>query len=506
MKKFSNRHIYSKYAYASYVNYNNEDVLEYLQEEFLNDNFEILERNNNDVVIMDSSKKEIIISFRGTQQTSDWVEENSRIALLRKGNTQTKRFQTAKHLVQKYKEQYPNYKIVLTGHSMGGMISFTLGQEFDVESHSYDPAISWYNVDRNHNGKYDNNTNKQYIYRPEAGGLVSSLSRLLPKKNDIVVSHENTTKNTDTVVGHHDLKDMYDDRNDDNRHSSLGSHINFLKSVMKDTQSAQLLIGGTLQAPNLVYEGLRSSPSQFSLQILQNKLNLPLKAIKYVQHIFTEAPTIYGSIGKPYDKALREAYAYLADIDNLNTFGWKNFGTELEQGFNKVKQISQQIDNLIINKLNLKESKLLRGLSETGEAISSAADKFVQPLIVADGLIKIEQAKTVHEGITQGILTAANLSAPEIMLPILTLDLIAQRAGLPKDIMEKIFDESAVKPVVQASAVVVKPIVQNLNTAYTQPRHTVLGTVDNKPLGYGDSHKDSWVNRTAQRMVNFFHF
>lgn len=478
MKKFTNRHKYSKFANASYVNYNNEDVLEYLQEEFPNDNFEILERNNNDIVIMDETKKEIIISFRGTQQASDWVEENSRIALLRKGNTQTKRFQTAKSLVEKYQEEYPDYKIVLTGHSMGSQISFTLGQEFDVESHSYDPAISWYNVDRNHNGKYDNNKNKQYIYRPVAGGLVSSLSRLLPKKKNIVVQEVNTIKDTKTIVDHHNLDSMYDDRKD--RHSTVGSHINFIKSVLKDTQSAQQFLGGVLQFP---------------LQALQ-VVNQPTQSFlrKFNKYTYTPRVNKYGSIGHSVD----DAYQFFADIDKLDPTGWKAMSKELTT-------VSKSVDSVIgLTLKNQKAGKIFRGLASTGEDFLKGADRLMTPIVVAEGAEKMVEAKTVHEAITEGLLTVASLSAPEVMIPIYLMDLTTTITGLPDHIGEKIVDATLVQPVVQASAVVAKPIVKALDHTYTKPRHTVLGTIDNKPLGSGGGH--SWVNRTAQKMVNFFHF
>lgn len=311
---YTKRHQYSKFANASYVNYANNDTLAYLKEEFPNDDFKVLERNNNDVVILDESRNEIIISYRGTQQMSDWVEENSLIAFSAKGNSQTKRTRTAVALAHKYKTMYPNYKITLAAHSLGGGISMTVAQELDLEAYVYDPAVSRQHLLETEKGRIN-------IYRPATGGIVSHFAPFMKDYSNTQVNDVDLCKGkNDSLVGIHSMEHNMDDRCT-NRHKDFGNWIQSAKAIKNDLNT----IAHHFQLPYAIIKGLKE------------KLESPDKAVR---EAFMASK--YGKYAKGIERA-DEIMTNLMKKDRLQLDG---FFDDLEW-FNKSKAKFQSIHTKI---------------------------------------------------------------------------------------------------------------------------------------------------------------
>lgn len=292
-KRFSTRHRYSKYAELAYVNYRKGDTLGFLKQEFPDETFEQLETNDNDIVIMDKKRKEIIVSLRGTQKYSDWIEENSKIAFHPKGN-QTKRAETARSLTEKYIKEYPDYKVKVVGHSLGGGLGYTIARDLDVDAHLYDPAISMYNLTQ----KAGNAT--QYIYRPYVGNMVSLRAEGLRGKPGVVIDDVLPKKeHTKSLVDYHKL-DHYDDFGA-REANKFDAHIGFARNVLENVRQAT---DSVKDLDNLITTG--------ALPAIANKYKIPeqiLDALKKNKSVkkFERGFNLIASRLLPSQEALKRA-------------------------------------------------------------------------------------------------------------------------------------------------------------------------------------------------------
>jgi len=152
------------------------------------------------LVLVNNVEKEVVISFRGTTNSYDWVN-NAKLGMNKFRGTA--RYKNADKLVQDTLEKYPDYKLVLTAHSQGGNLSMDLGQKYDLESHNFDAAISFQQVAEQ--PRYYNNVERTFIYRPSIGDAVSINSWCSPIRNNpkVIIQQVNTLPETSTIVDHH---------------------------------------------------------------------------------------------------------------------------------------------------------------------------------------------------------------------------------------------------------------------------------------------------------------
>jgi len=208
------QHKYAKLAQASYDYYNDRDALSNLRDP-KNDyvpglkDFEIDKLSTKDDLVLRNPKTgEVVISFRGTQEAEavkDWWV-NSRIGIGPRGGQETGRFKNAEKLIKKVIFKYGKQNLKVTGHSQGGGLSSHFGSEFDVTSHSYDPAISMKQISDHGNEKYLENTSEHFIYRP-TGDVVSINTHAPSIKRAFDVKNLNSTEELgDKMLNLHDLE------------------------------------------------------------------------------------------------------------------------------------------------------------------------------------------------------------------------------------------------------------------------------------------------------------
>jgi len=208
-------HKYGHLMESSYIHYNQgrEAVDEYLlhpDKDYIPELKEFLVDENlstkDDLVLHNPNTGETVISFRGTQTkeaAKDWFT-NAKIAMGIDGGQNTSRYNNARIVTESAISKYGIDNVITTGHSQGGGVSSVMGQEYDIESVSYDPAISARQIIDNARGKFSGNTSKQTIFRPK-GDIVSINSYANSIMKNFDVQHvNNTTKKLGTLVDFHD--------------------------------------------------------------------------------------------------------------------------------------------------------------------------------------------------------------------------------------------------------------------------------------------------------------
>lgn len=85
---------------------------------------------------------EVILGIRGSRTVSDWVYNNPYIArgVPLEGNSQ--RYANAENKLKQVLEKYPTSKVIITGHSLGGVISAELSKKYDIEGHAFNIGSS----------------------------------------------------------------------------------------------------------------------------------------------------------------------------------------------------------------------------------------------------------------------------------------------------------------------------------------------------------------------------
>jgi hypothetical protein len=164
------------------------------------------------VVLHNPITKETCISFRGTTDDfsrtksffSDW-KTNSKIALNPKSAENTKRFKQAFTDTEKTIEKYGKENLTVSGHSQGGNLSSLIGQRYDIESHSFQPAISVRQVNMNRVLESPTMTS-QNIYRSYLDPVSPlSMDRNI-RKNFNVTNVATNPEVKDGLIGTHSLQ------------------------------------------------------------------------------------------------------------------------------------------------------------------------------------------------------------------------------------------------------------------------------------------------------------
>lgn len=213
------QHKYARLAQASYDHFNGKDVeagLKNTRYGYIKDlqSFQVDKELStaDNVVLHNPITKETCISFRGTTDDfsrtksflSDW-KTNSKIAFNPKSAENTKRFKQAFTDTEKTIAKYGKENLTIAGHSQGGNLSSLIGQRYDIESHSFQPAISVRQV--NMNRVLDApTTTSQNIYRTYLDPVSPlSMDRNI-RKNFNVTNVATNPEVKDGVIGTHSLQ------------------------------------------------------------------------------------------------------------------------------------------------------------------------------------------------------------------------------------------------------------------------------------------------------------
>ena len=213
------QHKYARLAQASYDHFNGKDVevgLKNTRYGYIKDlkSFKVDKELSaaDNAVLHNPITKETCTSFRGTTDDfsrtksffSDW-KTNSKIALNPKSAENTKRFKQAFTDTEKTIEKYGKENLTVSGHSQGGNLSSLIGQRYDIESHSFQPAISVRQVNMNRVLESPTMTS-QNIYRSYLDPVSPlSMDRNI-RKNFNVTNVATNPEVKDGLIGTHSLQ------------------------------------------------------------------------------------------------------------------------------------------------------------------------------------------------------------------------------------------------------------------------------------------------------------
>jgi len=110
-----------------------------------------LEQNLADIKIWknDSSKK-IIFAIRGTDDRiflrkadADYTDLKTDIKLIMNSEQETERFLRAERAIVVYLRDYPGYKFIITGHSLGGSLAYRLADKYkSLTGEVFNPGVN----------------------------------------------------------------------------------------------------------------------------------------------------------------------------------------------------------------------------------------------------------------------------------------------------------------------------------------------------------------------------
>jgi len=78
--------------------------------------------------------------------------------------THTSRFNNTDELYKNVESKYGKDKLRVVGHSLGASVGMYIGEKHDVETHSFNPGISYRSAFQSHK----NNVSKSYVYTTES--------------------------------------------------------------------------------------------------------------------------------------------------------------------------------------------------------------------------------------------------------------------------------------------------------------------------------------------------
>jgi hypothetical protein len=148
-------------AQAAYLEANQTDV-----DKFIKDNeslygfkldTELSSQKNS--VFFNPNSGEIVISFKGTnpKNVEDLWDD---LAIVGGFETHASRFKGADKLYVTVEQKYGKDRLKIVGHSLGGSAAMFVGEKHDIETHSYNPGISYRSASQTHL----KNKNASYVY------------------------------------------------------------------------------------------------------------------------------------------------------------------------------------------------------------------------------------------------------------------------------------------------------------------------------------------------------
>ena len=114
-------------------------------------------------VFVNPNSGEVVISYKGTNPVNMedlWDDFN----IILGTETHTSRFNNADKLYKDVESKYGKDKLRIVGHSLGASVGMYIGEKHDVETHSFNPGISYRSAFQSHK----NNVNKSYVYTTES--------------------------------------------------------------------------------------------------------------------------------------------------------------------------------------------------------------------------------------------------------------------------------------------------------------------------------------------------
>ena len=92
------------------------------------------------ITLFNDQDNEITLSVRGTKPSD--IEDLYADYQILMNEERGPRFTREIDKMRNIQTKYPDYKHIVTGHSLGGNISYMLGKEFDIESHNFNAGAS----------------------------------------------------------------------------------------------------------------------------------------------------------------------------------------------------------------------------------------------------------------------------------------------------------------------------------------------------------------------------
>jgi hypothetical protein len=184
----------SKYARIAGGSYhkNRDKRKELLHEKHL----EILDNYSDDYhnVIRDNKTGEIILGIRGTQLKDTKKESisdlgtDALLALLgERGLKMTPRYKKSKNKLDELKKDFPDNKITLTAHSLGGGIGYTLGNEYDLDTYNFNSgSLKWTDRWMKSGALSKENRKKHKFFHTDAFDPLSFTSKAYPATHHTV--------------------------------------------------------------------------------------------------------------------------------------------------------------------------------------------------------------------------------------------------------------------------------------------------------------------------------
>ena len=148
-------------AQASYLESNQKDVDRFIKNNKALYGFKLdteLSSQKNSV-FFNPNTGETVLSFKGTnpKNAEDLWDD---LAIAGGFETHTSRFKGADKLYNTVEQKYGKDRLKIVGHSLGGSAAMFVGEKHDVETHSYNPGISYRSAFQMHM----NNKNASFVY------------------------------------------------------------------------------------------------------------------------------------------------------------------------------------------------------------------------------------------------------------------------------------------------------------------------------------------------------
>ena len=149
-------------------------------------------------VFHNNTTGETVIAYKGTDPKNfDDLKTDMVVASVFNENN-TKRFKKSEQVYLEAVEKYGKVDAT-TGHSLGGDIALFIGRKHDIQSYTFNPAVSFQKAFQTN----PNNTSKQYIFRTKNDAVSVGANLIQDKHTEII------TVKQKSVVDNHGLDNFY---------------------------------------------------------------------------------------------------------------------------------------------------------------------------------------------------------------------------------------------------------------------------------------------------------
>ena len=221
------QHKYARLARSAYDNFysKNEDH-DYVHKELSKEEFSHIKELQDfkvdkdlttvdNVVLHNGKTGETHVAFRGTSNDAlgkgdpitflnDWKMNGETLG----GSLETSRMIEAREQMEQVIEKYSKEKLTVSGHSVGGNISYEMAVTHDLEGYHYNPAINGTQI--NNTGLYRENKAGQTVYKTRldfASPLAYQKEALKDSNTEVTIVNNLVGK--DDIVETHSLQQFY---------------------------------------------------------------------------------------------------------------------------------------------------------------------------------------------------------------------------------------------------------------------------------------------------------